>query len=99
MDREILILFHPLYTWHMEKRYISYGLVLLTVLVLLTLGTGCRTHVGLGFGFGHKKSSITLKVSSALPRENSEVWAIQGRTFLSEEGQQIIHTFPAVRNV
>jgi len=83
----------------MKKRTITFGLLLLSVLAVLALGSGCRTHVGMGVGFGHKKSSITLKVSSALPRENADVWTVQGRTSLSEEVQQSIRPFPAVRKV
>ena len=78
----------------MEKKYKTFGLLLLSVLLLLALLSGCRTNVGLGFGFGHKKSSIKLKVSSALPREKADIWTMQDRTFLSEGGQQITFTFP-----
>ena len=78
----------------MKKSYKTFGLLLLIVLLLLALTSGCRTHVGVGLGFGRGKSSLKLKVSSAPPKEMADIWAMQGITFLSEEGQQITHTFP-----
>jgi|GEM_PF-6552699 len=78
----------------MEKKYKTFGLLLLSVLLLLALLSGCRTNVGLGFGFGHKKSSIKLKVSSALPREKTHQWALQGRALVSDDVQLITFTFP-----
>jgi len=78
----------------MKKRTITYGLLLLSVLAVLALGSGCRTHVGMGFGFGHKKNSIKLKISSALPSDKADIWVMQERTLLSEVGQQSTFSFP-----
>jgi hypothetical protein len=77
-----------------KNQLTPYILLALIVILLLALGSGCRTQGSLGFGRG--KSSLKLKISSVLPRDKTDIWAMQGRTFLSEEGQQITLTFPKV---
>ncbi len=78
----------------MEKKYKSSASVVLIVIILLVLGTGCNTQLGLGFGFGTGGSSVSLGVSTALPREKTDIWALQGRALLSDEVQQVTLTFP-----
>ena len=78
----------------MKTQHTPYFLALLIVILLLVLGSGCRTQGSLGFGFGHKGSSVKLKISSVLPREKADIWAMQGRAYLSEEVQQSTLAFP-----
>ena len=78
----------------MKKDTKPYGLLLIVILALVVFASGCSTRLGLGFGFGSGGSSVSLGVSTTLPRENAGVWAIEGKTLLSDEIQQVTLSFP-----
>ncbi len=79
----------------MKKTYKAYGILLMSALVIVIVGTGCSTRLGLGFGFGSGGSSVSLGVSTTLPREKADPWTIQGSSLLLKVGEHATLTFPA----